>query len=433
MNFRYITTYILVLFCYMGFAQTPTTVYTCKSGTVSAFYRTEFTQSQIQAANSQTQSQYGYLGITIIGDASNQYNCHSYAWHLREGNTSKVWINNASVDLGACYDNTHNIDKYWNDGCFIKVCNESEADKVHYYCGDHSAVKSTTHSGYWESKWGQLSVVRHTRTGVPYDQPSSVSYYASTKISQVGSYYICPGSSATYAVKSIAGATYSWTWSSNLSAVGATNTRQITVQSNGVGGSAWVEVVITTPCSGISATNRLNFVVAAPSPNINYYQSGGCNGTWQTWFVGADPSRGSNWHWFVDYNPQNFNIHSPYSATTYVGVTGGGALRLSYTDLCGASRTDGVTIWSSCYGYRISPNPAHSVITVAVDASQSSAHNAGFTQVKMYDKEGNLRKHQKFSRTSKANINVSDLPVGIYIIEIIGEQGSERQKIQVLK
>lgn len=431
MNLKYIATYIFILFCSVSFAQT--TVYTCKGGSVSALTFSEFSPSQIQYLNSQTQSQYGYLGITIIGDASAQYNCHAYAWHLREGNTNKVWINNASVDQGACFDNIHNIDEYWTDGCFIQVCNESEADKVHYYCGDHSAVRSTTHSGYWESKWGQLSVVRHTRTGVPYDQPSSVNYYASTKISQVGSYYVCPGGTGTFAVKSITGATYSWTWSSNLSPVSGSNTNQVTIQSNGTAGSAWVEVTITTPCSGISATRRHNFVVGAPNMIINYYPSGGCNGSWQTWFLGADASRGSNFYWYAPINPSNFNIHSPYAASTYVGVTGGGAVKLNYTDLCGAARTDGVTIWSSCYGYRISPNPARSVIRVSVDAADAAARNAGFTEVKIYDKEGNMRKHLKFNKTRSASINVSDLPVGIYVIEITSEQGSERQKVQVLK
>ena len=431
MNLKYIATYIAILFCSISFAQT--TVYTCKGGTVSALTFSEFSQSQIQSLNSQTQSQYGYLGITIIGDASAQYNCHSYAWHLREGNTYKVWINNASVDQGACYDNIHNIDKYWTDGCFIQVCNESEADKVHYYCGDHSAVRSTTNPGYYESKWGQLSVVRHTRTGVPYDQPSSVNYYASTKISQVGATYVCPGGNGTFGVKSITGATYSWTWSSNLSLVSGSNTSQVTVHSNGTAGAAWVEVTITTPCSSISANRHYDFSVGAPGTTINYYQSGGCNGSWQTWFLGADASKGSNWYWYADVNPGNFNISSPYSSSTYVGVTGGGGVRLSYTDLCGSSRIDGVTIWSNCHGFRVSPNPAQSVIKVTVEGSDASARNAGFSEVRIYDKEGNIKKDLKFNKSRSASINVSDLPSGIYVIEIISEQGVERQKVQVLK
>jgi hypothetical protein len=431
MKLKYIATYIAILSCTLSFAQT--TVYTCKGGTVTAYTYSEFSQSQIQALNAQTQSDYGYLGITIIGDASQQYNCHSYAWHLREGNTWKVWINNASVDQGACWNNIHNIDKYWTDGCFIQVCNESEADKVHYYCGDHSAVRSTTHPGYWESKWGPLSVVRHTIGGVAYDQPSSRNYYASTKISQVGSTYVCVGGSGIFSVKSISGGGYSWITSSNLSITSGGNTNQVTVQSNGTSGLAWVEVTITSPCSGISATRRHEFVLGAPYAPITYYQSGGCNGSWQTWYVSANSSYGSNWYWYAPSNPGNFNFHSPYSSTTYVGVTGGGGIKVNYTDLCGVSRQDGVTIWSNCYGYRISPNPARSSIKIAVDGTDASARTAGFTEVKVYDNEGNIKKYLKFNRTNSATIGVSDLPIGIYVIEIVGPQGSERQKVQVLR
>lgn len=432
MKLKYIATYIFILFCTVGYAQ----VYTCKGGTVAAFTNSEMSQSDINYINSNMASQYSYLGITVIGSASNLYNCHSYAWHLREGNTWKVWINNSSGQPGGpgtCWTNTHNIDTYWTDGCFIQVCSEADADKVHYSCGDHSAVKSTTHPGYWESKWGNLCVVRHLIGNVDYVQPGTRSYYASTAISQVGAGHVCVGGSGTFKVKSISGATYSWTKSSNLSITSGGSTNQVTIQSNGTPGLAWVEVVITSPCSGIYATRRYEFSLGAPYAPITYNMSGGCNGTWQTWYISANSSYGSNWQWSAPYNPQNFNIHSPYSSTTYVGVTGGGGVRVNYTDLCGVAKQDGVTIWSSCYGYRISPNPARSTINISVDGTDASARTAGFTAVKMYDNEGNLKKSLKFSKTRSASVNVSDLPTGIYVIEITGEQGIERQKVQLLK
>lgn len=430
MKLKYIFTYLFIVCCTAAYAQ----VYTCKGGSVAAFTTTEMSQQDINYINSQMPVQYGYLGITVIGSASNLYNCHSYAWHLSEGNTWKVWMNNASADMGACWDNIHNIDKYWTDGCFIQVCNESEADKVHYYCGDHSAIRSPTHAGYYESKWGPLCLVRHTISGVAYDQPSSRYYYASTKISQIGSTYVCVGGSGTFGVKSISGATYSWTKSSNLNITSGSTSNQVTIQSNGTPGLAWVEVVITTPCSGISATRRYEFALGAPYAPITYNQSGGCNGTWQTWYISADASKGSNWYWSAPNNPWNFNIHSPYSSTTYVGVTGGGGVRVNYTDLCGVAKQDGVTIWSSCYGYRISPNPARSTIRITTDGDgDAAARTAGFTRVKIYDNEGNMKKDLKFNKVTTATINVNDLPIGIYVVEIINDHGSERMKVQILK
>lgn len=192
MKIKFILTQAILLVGAYVFSQ-PTNVFTCQGGVVSAYIYPEFSQSQITSANNQTISQYGYLGITFVENSSAQYNCHSYAWHLREGNTNKVWVNNALQQIGNCYDETHNIDKYWTDGCFVRVCSEGDADKLHYYCGDHSAAKSTTNPGYYESKWGQLAVVRHTKTGVPYADPvNSVNYYASTKVTGSLS-YLCSG------------------------------------------------------------------------------------------------------------------------------------------------------------------------------------------------------------------------------------------------
>jgi len=434
MRLKYLIAFNLLLIASIAFGQ-ATTVYTCHNDAIAATYYAEASPSQIQAWNSQTQSQYGYLGITIIGDASAQYNCHAYAWHLREGNTNRVWINNASFQSGGCYNQTHNIDPYWTGGCFVQVCNESEADKAHYYCGDHSAVASTSNPGLWESKWGSLSVVRHTRTGVPYAQPStSVNFYASTKIT--GSSYVCPsGGSGTFRVKNISGATYTWTYSSNLTAVGATNGYQITLQSNvSSRAAAWVQVQVSTPCSSTPSTNRLDFLIGAPYAPITYNPSGSCNGSWQTWSLSASSSYGTNWHWYADVNPSNFNIYSPYSSSTYVSVTGGGGVRVSYNDLCGQPTLDGVTIWSNCHSFRVGPNPAGSEVTVSAESpANAKATTTTFSEVNIYDQEGNLKKHFVFSKVRSATLNLNGLPLGVYVIEIVDGKQKERQKLQIIK
>jgi hypothetical protein len=134
MKIKIILLQIMLLVGVFAFSQ-PTTVLTCKGGTISANIYPEFSQAQITSANNQTTSQYGYLGITFLDNSSAQYNCHSYAWHLREGNTNKVWINNASQQIGSCYDQTNNIDKYWTDGCFIKVCIMANRFAALFYIG----------------------------------------------------------------------------------------------------------------------------------------------------------------------------------------------------------------------------------------------------------------------------------------------------------
>lgn len=145
--------------------------------------------------------QFYFLGITatdILNEASSTYNCHAYAWHLREGNTNNVWINNVygNPDLEGCFATTNNIDTYWSNtlGCFVEVL-EYQAEKIHYYCGDHSAVKSYV-AGKYESKWGQLPVVKHFPNQVPYSHPERRRYYAKPYIS--GPSQIC--NQETYSV-----------------------------------------------------------------------------------------------------------------------------------------------------------------------------------------------------------------------------------------
>lgn len=90
--------YIKLLFVVGGFAQ-PTTAYTCKGGAVSANIQFEGTPTQKNTWRQQflTWGASNGLGASdILAEVSNAYNCHAYAWHLREGNTNQVWINNAT-------------------------------------------------------------------------------------------------------------------------------------------------------------------------------------------------------------------------------------------------------------------------------------------------------------------------------------------------
>lgn len=64
-------------------------------------------------------------------------------------------------------------------------------------------------------------------------------------------------------------------------------------------------------------------------------------------------------------------INNPNSSTTFVDVSGGGTLNLTYTDACGNNLSDGVTIYCSCHsGYSANnftdaPNPAQNDMTVS--------------------------------------------------------------------
>jgi len=64
----------------------------------------------------------------------------------------------------------------------------------------------------------------------------------------------------------------------------------------------------------------------------------------------------------------------------------------------------------------------------------AASTNASISQVNVYDNTGILRKTINFNLVQSASVDVSNLPLGIYVIEIRdGTKYVERQKLQILK
>jgi len=116
-----------------------------------------------------------YPQATVLADASHFYNCHSYAWNIIETEGVAYELNQlgnqnggedfieALYSLGVTFcwiEGLSNVRKYWDDLSYIETT-AADAEKVHYYNGDHSAVVSTTHLGEYESKWGPAPLMRH--------------------------------------------------------------------------------------------------------------------------------------------------------------------------------------------------------------------------------------------------------------------------------
>lgn len=232
--------------CYIitGFAQP--TVPTCENNPVDASTRSEL--NDIQAANNQFLQLYGPMfGFTqanIIDDASNTYNCHAYAYHVSEGG-NRVWINN-TLPGGDCDATlTNNINQYWKDACIIQVANESNAEKVHYYRGDHSAIRLS--NGMYQSKWGNYPLVKHAATDVDYCDPiNSRRYYASFKVSNPQ--LVCSGNTATFTTPDYIGCTFNWTYDTSLlDYVSGQGTKTFVVEpkNSTSHGEAWVKLELT--------------------------------------------------------------------------------------------------------------------------------------------------------------------------------------------
>lgn len=127
------------------------TVYTPKGSPVTVIvFTSEFTPAQIASCNSSAAST--YPGATRLRDCSRRYNCHSYAWH-DQSTSNGVWINSPGDDT------------YWQDGSYVSAA-ITGGQKVSYASDDHSAIAVS--SSVYESKWGQLPLMRHAPCYTPY-------------------------------------------------------------------------------------------------------------------------------------------------------------------------------------------------------------------------------------------------------------------------
>lgn len=396
------------------YAQTPVTEYTPKGSTVNAYITPEMSTSDRSYWDAYWASS-GRTYLYYFGgsySSSNRFNCHGYAWHMVEGGQPR-WIG---------YTTTTDEDIYMTDGSYIKVCNEIYPGKVSWVGGDHSAITTST-PGIWISKWNKWPLIQHSKFDTPFG--NNFAYYASTKIT--GDLSPLCGGTRVLSVQNIPGATYSWTKSANITITGSTTSNSVTIQRNSYTyADCWVQVQITSPCSTTPVTTTVNL-----SPAINQVKvtAQSCEGSSQYYNLSALPSAGmSNWNWTVGSG--TFIIYNPYSSSTDVKVTGGGALNLSYKDACGTTRTSGATVWSTCYSYSysISPNPTANSITISTSSLEKAVDIPDIQEVIITDLRGNFKKQQKFQNAKSVTIPINNLPPGIYVAEIKTENHTERKQ-----
>lgn len=151
----------------------PITVRTPYGKAVDAIYGMGG-MTEVEYSDMLSYMQSKFPNAEIIGEPTIDYNCHGYAWCMVSGGPT-CWIN-----CGTSAMDVSNISKYWNNDAYSLTTSEATATRIHYYNDDHSAVKSSV-SGYYESKWGEMFLVRHKPTYCPYG--SDRHYYT-------GSHYV---------------------------------------------------------------------------------------------------------------------------------------------------------------------------------------------------------------------------------------------------
>ena len=136
--------------------RSSTYIYTYFGQALGVEMYSEFSQSEIENIN------YDFIlhypNAEFIGPASRTYNCHSYAWYNQSTN-NHYWLNSLTQN------NTFQLQRYWTDDYYYATT-ESDAEKVFYSSGDHSAIPLSTTS--YISKWGQGPLMKHSPTYCPY-------------------------------------------------------------------------------------------------------------------------------------------------------------------------------------------------------------------------------------------------------------------------
>lgn len=146
-----------------------------------------------------------------------------------------------------------------------------------------------------------------------------------------------------------------------------------------------------------------------------------------------------NWGWPSEW--QYVSGQGSRFLTLYVPsyVQYGGAVTVRVANACDAGGSPAfLYVQVNCWGgyfYSVAPNPASSEVNVSVkeETENKAAKDATITEVIIYDQQGNVKKQQKYNKLKKASLNISNLPTGMYIIEITDGQRKERQQLSVQK
>jgi len=135
--------FIIILLFFVNLCNAQTVyLYTPNGSQVHAFLSPEMSSSEIAYYTADYKLR--YPNADVLANASATYNCHSYAWNMTAGGTTICWL-----------DQSPDLHLYWDDGSYEQTT-EANAVKIFYYeyNSDHSAVKSITHAGKYESKGG---------------------------------------------------------------------------------------------------------------------------------------------------------------------------------------------------------------------------------------------------------------------------------------
>ena len=304
--------------------------------------------------------------------------------------------------------------------------NESEAAKISYPAGDHSATRSGV-AGKHDSKWGATPLMRHDPGYAPsIYNPSVRTFYAPTKINTTNT-NVC--GNVAFSVASFTGGNYSWSKSPNI--ILNTTSGSSVVATNSGNGTGWIEVVISSPCSGTSVTSRINLSVGSPAPTgIDGFTD---TGLWRI-KASANPVPGvgvTSYNWY-----KNGVMHSQHGEFVTIPITRGNCsasydIQVESINACGVSSRTARNFDAQCNqrtSLVVYPNPTANQF--AVESTDTTGRLVPSTfEATLLDKHSRVRKTGR-TQTGHVDMNTSDLPAGIYFLE--AKQGNAVERKQVL-
>ncbi|GAB3911613.1 hypothetical protein GCM10028803_53510 [Larkinella knui] len=242
-------------------------------------------------------------------------------------------------------------------------------------------------------------------------------------------------SSGTYTVDGVFGGTIT-SWSSN-------NTSILTINSSGVAtrvGSASGHVTITATVSICDATFNVSRQIHVGVPtlvNPSQVLFDPNSNMWQCMHGGGWP--GNTYYWSVVSGSASLVPNGP---DCYVTTSGGATIALYATNECGTSSTIYYNIPPAGSFFKVYPNPAHDVLTIQFISPKNI--EALPEKVNLYSEKSSIAVisvdvkeaygKNEFEGGDKLNLNVKNLPRGIYYLHIIPEsnQNQEIQRVRIL-
>ncbi|MBP6301984.1 MAG: serine hydrolase [Bacteroidia bacterium] len=219
--------------------------------------------------------------------------------------------------------------------------------------------------------------------------------------------------SVIYTLPNVNNAT-SYVWSLPSGATGAINNDTIKVNFSATASSGNITVKGNNTCgNGTSATLAVTVNPKPVTPTIsligNVLQSDATNGN--QWYNSAGVISGATNSFYTAPITDNY-----YNIVTLMGCNSNQSNSIHVT-VAGV----GIATQPNQLGLSVYPNPASELINIYTFYSSERMLN-------FYTALGSLVRTEKMN-ASPQQINISSLPIGIYLIEIISTNGTERQKL----